>query len=504
MDHASVCETPLFRHPSPRRIVLCPPAPAGERRLRLIPVHRPGRVARTGTLDPSEPPSGTEPPRRPNRVETWLGSLTRRSAFLIATTVALVVVLVAVGALARLRRDSEQNAAGDTRSTGAAAAPQPSASASTASPAPSVGPRDSWKQAWSTDLDLGADAQVEIYANSDYVVVYDWVPGERANARLRGYSLAGGRPQELWSTTSAGQPTALTSSALVLGGQLIDPATGETTDAPWGASSYASLVTDDLIITCATRPSPACTGWDLDGGALIQRWGPVAFPGTARPRFNRTAVTGDTHTGYALAEVHGSFSSEESVAFVSLADGSIQTRPDEEGGEYLHFVPAADGWLQLGAAPRSVTALEPDGTEIETYGSVQNMLTLLLTDSDSGLPTVEQYKSTFTLGGTSWASIAFSCHSRSCTLNGQPLTGADDATRSSLMYEFDFTATANERYLVLSHDFGGKVRIIDRDRGGVVPQGDALYGSRTRVKVVRADLLIAVEDGSLVAYTPPE
>ena len=72
------------------------------------------------------------------------------------------------------------------------------------------------------------------------------------------------------------------------------------------------------------------------------------------------------------------------------------------------------------------------------------------------------------------------------------------------MYEFDFTATANERYLVLSHDFGGKVRIIDRDRGGVVPQGDALYGSRTRVKVVRADLLIAVEDGSLVASTPPE
>lgn len=48
------------------------------------------------------------------------------------------------------------------------------------------------------------------------------------------------------------------------------------------------------------------------------------------------------------------------------------------------------------------------------------------------------------------------------------------------------------------------MRIIDRDRGGVVPQGDALYGSRTRVKVVRADLLIAVEDGSLVAYTPPE
>ena len=32
---------------------------------------------------------------------------------------------------------------------------------------------------------------------------------------------------------------------------------------------------------------------------------------------------------------------------------------------------------------------------METYGSVQNMLTLLLTDFDFGLPTVEQYKSTF-------------------------------------------------------------------------------------------------------------
>ena len=49
----------------------------------------------------------------------------------------------------------------------------------------------------------------------------------------------------------------------------------------------------------------------------------------------------------------------------------------------------------------------------------------------------------------------------------------------------------------------GRVRIIDREKKSVVPEGESLYGHRAHTVVARADLLIAVEDGGLAAYTPP-
>ena len=67
------------------------------------------------------------------------------------------------------------------------------------------------------------------------------------------------------------------------------------------------------------------------------------------------------------------------------------------------------------------------------------------------------------------------------------------------MYKQGFTATVSERYLILNHSRSGHVRIIDRDRGGLVPRR---YGPRDHVAVARADLLIAVKDSSLVGYAP--
>ena len=36
----------------------------------------------------------------------------------------------------------------------------------------------------------------------------------------------------------------------------------------------------------------------------------------------------------------------------------------------------------------------------------------------------------------------------------------------------------------------------------MVPLGESLYGERAHVTVMREDLLIALEDGALVAYAP--
>ena len=476
-----------LRRPT-RRPAPAEPSPARE------PRHRP-----TSRPAPSEPPPARKPPQRPDHASHARGKprdFDWGPAILTASVALIVVGLVLVGSL---DNDGERNAARRARPTRATSAPRFSASSRATTPTSSNTADDSWKQAWSIDLELDDDADIRTYVSGDHLVVHDRAAG--AKQQLRGYSLAGGRPQELWSITPRGRPQAMTPTVLVSSRSLIDPATGEATDAPWG-SSEPVLVTDDFIITCTSRPSPACTGWDLADKTLTQRWGPVAFPGTVQPGFLDSAVTGDTHTGYALAMTGDSDSSKErgTVSFVSLADGSIMaTRPQKEAGKVISLFPAADGRILLKDDEKPVTALGPDGTEQETYTASQSTSALLLTDS--GIPTLDQYKKAFTSGDISWASIALSCRSQegTCTLNGRTVTDADYGTKSSPMYKQGFTATVSERYLILNHSRSGHVRIIDRDRGGLVPRR---YGPRDHVAVARADLLIAVKDSSLVGYAP--
>lgn len=472
------------------------------------PASKPPRRPRSGS-SPSEPPPARRPPQKPpwkpRHRPSRAGGEPRDFDWgpaILTTSVALIVIgLVLVGSL---DNSGKRSTTGSPRPTRAASAPRSSASARTATAAPtsSDAANDSWTQAWSIDLESGDNAGVRTYVSGDHLVVYDQAAGTRQ--QLRGYSLADGRPRELWSVAPEERPVAVTSTVLVSSRSLIDPATGEATDAPWDRSSEPVLVTDDLIITCAKKPSPTCTGWDLADKTLTQRWGPVAFPENDLLLFSQYATTGDTRTGYALATTRDSNASAASAYFVSLADGSIQnTRPEKKDGRFLNLVPAADGWLQLEAGQKSITALEPDGTERETYTPSRKRPMLLLTDS--GLPTLDQYRSAFTSGDTSWASVALDCQfrGRACTLNGRALAGEDDGMTILLMHEGGFTATMNERYLILSQGSGSdSVSIIDREQMSLGPRGDSLFGARAPVAVARADLLIAVKDSSLVGYAP--
>ena len=467
---------------------LAEPVPAPE------PLRRP-----TSRPAPAEPSPARRPQRRPDRAEKKPQDFDWGPAIL-ATSVTLIIVgLILVGSL---DNDRQGNTARRARPTRAASAPRFSASSRAAAPTPSDTEDSPWKRAWSVDLELDDNAITNTYVNSDHLVVYDQANKEQ---RLRGYGLTDGRPRELWSITPEGQPEAITSTVLVTSRSLIDLATGEATDAPWDRLSEPVLVTEDFIMTCAKKDSAVtCAGWDLAGKTLTQRWGPAAVPGDDLLLLNQHAITGDTRTGYALARTRSSTDSEASVYFVSLADGSIQsTRPKEKDGKDLDFVPAADGWLQIEAGRKSVTALGPDGTERETYTPSRKRPMLLLTDS--GLPTLDQYRSAFTSGDTSWASVALDCQfrGRACTLNGRALAGEDDGMTILLMHEGGFTATMNERYLILSQGSGSdSVSIIDREQMSLGPRGYSLFGSRAHVAVARADLLVAVENGILVGYAP--
>ena len=432
-----------------------------------------------------------------------LDDLGRGSALLAALMVSLVVVLVAFTVVERFQSRGPEDEPVETRSSEEPAAPPPS-------PEPSA-TDDPWSQAWRVDLGLSADAYVRVYVNGDRLVVYDSTPGDHGvSNRLRGYRLVDGQPREAWSTTPLLEPKALTSTALISSNSLIDPATGEVEGTPWGGSSSPVLVTDDLVIACTGRPDPACTGWDLQDGVLALRWGPVPFPGDALPQFRRSAIAGDTRTGYALATTKDSraTTSQESISFVSLADGRVEsTRPAEDNGRRLELVPAADGWLDITDRQSVVIPLDLDGTQEEDqdYTATHYRRALLL--AESGRPTLDQYKAALASGDLSWTSIAFDCHPQhgTCALgSGRRVTGADGRVTTWLRLGNEEAVTAGERYLVLrlSSLGPGPVRVIDLAQGRVVPLGESLYGERAHVTVMREDLLIALEDGALVAYAP--
>lgn len=428
--------------------------------------------------------------------------LTREQTLVLAAAVALVVVLVAVSTATSLQHSAGKAEPMATPSRWRSS-PTPTPSPT---PAPTPTPDDSWIQAWRTDLDPNARNPPWIYTDGDTLVVYER-KGRSEPDRMRGYSLAGGRPTETWSISPGEALRGLTSSAVVTTHSLIDPKTSEAAPAPWNGTP--ELVTDNFIITCENHQWPRCSGWDLDDGAASLRWGPVDLPAAYNLTLNPSAMTGDTSTGHVLATFTVPDTNQEQAVFISLADGSVgNVRPTNRDAG---IIPAADGWIDLFPDRERATALAPDGTETDSYAVSRSTSSLLLTDS--GAPSREQYKRAFTTADTSWASIALTCGlngqqstGRGCRLNGVgPVADADRETKTLPAYESGFTPTMGQRYLILSYASDTRpkyVRIIDLQEHRVIPREDPLYGQEAYVTVVSADLLIAVDGSDLVAYTP--
>lgn len=298
--------------------------------------------------------------------------LTREQTLVLAAAVALVVVLVAVSTATSLQHSAGKAEPMATPSRWRSS-PTPTPSPT---PAPTPTPDDSWIQAWRTDLDPNARNPPWIYTDGDTLVVYER-KGRSEPDRMRGYSLAGGRPTETWSISPGEALRGLTSSAVVTTHSLIDPKTGEAAPAPWNGTP--ELVTDNFIITCENHQWPRCSGWDLDDGAASLRWGPVDLPAAYNLTLNPSAMTGDTSTGHVLATFTVPDTNQEQAVFISLADGSVgNVRPTNRDAG---IIPAADGWIDLFPDRERATALAPDGTETDSYAVSRSTSSLLLTDT---------------------------------------------------------------------------------------------------------------------------
>ena len=129
----------------------------------------------------------------------------------------------------------------------------------------------SWQEAWSlneppeasTDTgDADDDPTTFLYAFDDRLVVaHRHGYSSAAHADITGYLIKAAGPERAWTITMDGfteHPKESTpwGSKLIMGGKLVDVATGEASAAPWERAS-PRLVFNNLAIVCAATTRTA-------------------------------------------------------------------------------------------------------------------------------------------------------------------------------------------------------------------------------------------------------
>lgn len=356
------------------------------------------------------------------------------------------------------------------------------------------------------------------YSCGDYLVVS---ASQDFTVDLRGYRLTEDGPQEIWHKPS--QDTFRANSGggawwggmLVISDDLLDPRTGEVSDAPWQGT--AIIVLPELVVACdnaGLHRSPTCEAWDWDRkGEPSQRWTRSYDVAGILP--DPRAIAGTPDNGSAVARVASdSAGSDVTVSIMSLVDGSLQGQWPErdEQGHYQSLIPASDGWIRIMRETGDAEALSLTGASLGAVPLTGSNAMLLV--APEGPPRVDQLRAAFTSGDTSWARIVLECPggATGCSFNGTPITLPDGVRMGGsqeLGYFQDRWTLSPDGSTLIVRPRGadspiGSTLLIDVAHSQVVDLGATVTGRGAVVPVWRGDLIVAVDDADLVAFEPTD
>ena len=483
-----------------------------------------GRVRRP---DRSGPP-GRRRPRASRGYRRSRGS--RGSSAVLVVLVVLVLIVAALGAVVGALPGLVENlsrprvAIAPTRTAQARRTPSPS-------PAPSDGSAayaGSWQEAWSLDEppqastdtgDADDDPTTFLYAFDDRLVVaHRHGYSSAAHADITGYLIKAAGPERAWTITMSEftrHPVRSSpwGSKLIMGGKLVDVATGEVSDAPWEGAS-PKFILNGFVIVCSDSDT-WCAGWDWNDGKPSERW----RSGPLEEDLQSAQVVGDDATGHIRIQRYtedrssdrsgrssSSTSGTSTVGFLSLADGSIHNSSSRDG--LPTYVPAADGWLRRSEDGSGFEMLSPDGTPagaIEPATADDEYLVLL---SPTGPPTLDEYRRAYELGDTGWATTVLTAthdgRSRPQLLNGQPLVNRTSSIpRVPAISEGNRTLLSPDGRTLLVMRASDNIPRVSVDLAtSTVTDLPSEITDKVNVKIVRADLVIAVVGTRIVGYAP--
>ncbi|WP_139240996.1 hypothetical protein [Actinomyces glycerinitolerans] len=384
-----------------------------------------------------------------------------------------------------------------------------------------------WAEEWRLDSGRGDLLDVpnwQAFSAGDCLVIVS----ERhldTPAKVTGYHLTSTGAEELWTRSGddpdgkdinrlyPGEYAQWWGGYLATGRLLLDPSTGDLTQAPWADESGVVIsIAEELAINCRhaySSSAATCSAWDWNDGNPSQRWKQDYEEDMVYPTIG-FGMSGNVQDGSLVANTESDAENTRTYTLMSLADGSLHgnwPRSTDAGG-FPVFIPARDGWLLLSKSQNQAALITSGGEEGQPFPVIAELPTVLLTDGE--LPMLAQLRAAYRDGDFDWADVVLQCRDTSaCTLNGNevdlPESVLIDTYLQGGYYQRMAALTADGRSLVLRSrpNVNAWAIVFDTESGEVLVPEYSQDRSKGRALVrTTDDLILMGVDSEVIAYTP--
>ena len=247
-----------------------------------------------------------------------------------------------------------------------------------------------------------------------YIAGYATIEGQNGSAvRTLAYDLSGKEPTLLWDTIGPTENSAImtytpafvsSETQLFFLDVVIDKATGEQTQAPWG-KEFPIAQADGIVVTCSTTSS--CSGWTHTSGEWTNLWttptNPQAGYGFANHGLGYTpkgAVLSGTGT---RASVLVPTSYQESPQIINIHTGEATTLPEPGTPGTGHYVEVgSDGFIVVDIGKKQGMAFDSEGTLQSTF-TTGGQVSLAAVSRDGTYPSTADLTTFMTYQRANWS-----------------------------------------------------------------------------------------------------
>lgn len=246
-----------------------------------------------------------------------------------------------------------------------------------------------------------------------YVAGHDMVESQNDSAvRTQAYDLSGEEPTLLWDTVGPTKNSAITTftpafvsseTQLFFHDVVIDKATGEQTQAPWG-EDFPIAQADGIVVTCSTTTT--CSGWTHTSGEWTNLWTTPTNPQVGYGFGNQglgyapkgTVLTGSGKDASVLVPTDR----QQPVQILNIHTGEATILPEPGTTGTGHYVEvASDGFVVLDIGQKQGMAFDSTGA-VRSRFNTGGQIFLPAVSHDDTSPSTEDLTTFLTYQRASW------------------------------------------------------------------------------------------------------
>ncbi len=247
-----------------------------------------------------------------------------------------------------------------------------------------------------------------------YIAATERSTGQSGSTRrVVAYDLSGEEPALLWDTVGPTENSAIVTyepaflsneTQLFFHDVVIDKATGEQTQAPWGIEIPLAQA-DGIVVTCT--PPSTCNGWTQTSGEWTNLWTTTTiaqesyalrYRGLGYAPRGTTVSSGGAFTSFL---VPSPLQASPQIINIHTGETSMLPIPDQSGlGQYVEV--ATDGFIVLDFSRRQGMVLDSRGT-VQSSFAVDGYWLLPAVSSDGTSPSATDVETFLTDKRANWA-----------------------------------------------------------------------------------------------------